>query len=1203
MAQDRNKGQINMSIIRMFLGLGLAAFIGLSATGAKVNPAYCNQNDIIGDTSIMTNAEKWVSNLLGDGKYDPSTDEGRTELARDVIKAFGAEDTSVKGRLAFRLMGVRPDKTVTVSGITANGNFTIDWGDGTREVIENPPLLAGAMPGAPKSASHKFPPGVPTPTIDFPEGEIIEINGEGDGESPTDISFIRDEDGNGLISAVNVSEYDGPITWGMAMFAQSPVQELNIPSNVTVGAACFAMCQSLKKIRIDSTSVSWGAFRGCTRLGDATIGKHCRSIGARCFDSCLALSNVVFESGSSLKVIDSDVFRGCGNLKKLELPDGLESFDLGPGTGITDMKLPDSIKRLGNLFMVDCWLRETFKLPASIESLHATFAGWTNLQYITIPRSCKNIYSDTFDNCWYLTNVNFETGCRLAQIGGHLGGNPESMGAFYKCKSLKNIRIPLGAGYIARGQSHPNDSIGIWAFDGCDVLEEVTLDCAFQNEYMTIGSTIFKDCPLIRKVSFTSEYAPVSAGNYAFLDPLPDGFKISIPNGSSGNYKNQTGWSNYASYFEERPLESCKVAIRCDSRQEINETIKVGQTYCEDTFIVDWGDGHVDEYESGASPSHTYVFPDYNGRSGDKPKQIVVKIKGIIKRIEGCKDGSGNVAHTYLADGANNNADKTISYVYVDADDMNIRIGDYCFKGCSLTEYSPGQYITKIGNNCFQNSTSLTALNFNMRGWLGSIGSYSFAGCPMASVEFPKSIYDIGDHSFYGCVNLTNVWFEPRGNAETIGDYAFTGVGSDSEYPPEPYSPIRSLHIPASMKEIGNRAFCGCRYLTDFSIEKDGDLRTIGDRAFRRLAYAGDITLPKTLRTIGMGAFEYSDIKSVSFGEGSVLDEIGDRAFFYSDAITNFVVPKSVKKIGDMALGYCNALTNIVIEDGSALEYFGSMSDCKAKPIIFPPTLKHFGGFYSWKYNGAYHTPTFGEGIEYIGSLGSNDDEGLSEYTIPSTVKHLQGTFQSWGSLGSIVIPEGVTNISGVCESCENLTNVVLSGGCPSLKEIGASAFYQCTKLNNFTFPLNIETIQYQGFSNCGFTSVVIPDTVKVIGGSAFLSNSELTSITIPEGVTKIGDYAFALNYKLPEINIPSTVTEVGENMLCLDNRNAVITAVRCYATNPPKCISSTSGAECDDALGGIPSNGCYIYVPAASIDKYRTAQGWSKYSSQIRSL
>ncbi len=58
--------------------------------------------------------------------------------------------------------------------------------------------------------------------------------------------------------------------------------------------------------------------------------------------------------------------------------------------------------------------------------------------------------------------------------------------------------------------------------------------------------------------------------------------------------------------------------------------------------------------------------------------------------------------------------------------------------------------------------------------------------------------------------------------------------------------------------------------------------------------------------------------------------------------------------------------------------------------------------------------------------------------------------------------------------------------------------------------------------------SVTIPDTVKIIGGGAFVYCSELTSVFIPNSVTYIGDYAFSFcNFKT--INIPGSVTYIGD--------------------------------------------------------------------------
>ena len=59
-----------------------------------------------------------------------------------------------------------------------------------------------------------------------------------------------------------------------------------------------------------------------------------------------------------------------------------------------------------------------------------------------------------------------------------------------------------------------------------------------------------------------------------------------------------------------------------------------------------------------------------------------------------------------------------------------------------------------------------------------------------------------------------------------------------------------------------------------------------------------------------------------------------------------------------------------------------------------------------------------------------------------------------------------------------------------------------------------------------GITSVIIPNTVKIIGEGAFRHNN-LTSVEIPDTVISIGDYAFYFN-KLTSVTIPNSVTSIG---------------------------------------------------------------------------
>ena len=60
-----------------------------------------------------------------------------------------------------------------------------------------------------------------------------------------------------------------------------------------------------------------------------------------------------------------------------------------------------------------------------------------------------------------------------------------------------------------------------------------------------------------------------------------------------------------------------------------------------------------------------------------------------------------------------------------------------------------------------------------------------------------------------------------------------------------------------------------------------------------------------------------------------------------------------------------------------------------------------------------------------------------------------------------------------------------------------------------------------------GITSVIIPNTVKIIGEGAFRQN-KLTSVTIPTSVTSIGDRAFRFN-NLTSVIISNSVTSIGE--------------------------------------------------------------------------
>ena len=121
-----------------------------------------------------------------------------------------------------------------------------------------------------------------------------------------------------------------------------------------------------------------------------------------------------------------------------------------------------------------------------------------------------------------------------------------------------------------------------------------------------------------------------------------------------------------------------------------------------------------------------------------------------------------------------------------------------------------------------------------------------------------------------------------------------------------------------------------------------------------------------------------------------------------------------------------------------------------------------------------------------------------------------------------IIIPNGMTLISGVeGESLfygyPNLQTIVIP---ESVTVIGPDAFRGCSSLTSITIPSSVTKIGDGVFSSCtGLTSITIPDSVTSIGKNAFNGCKGLTSVTIPSSVTSIGSYAFRNCTSLKTIN------------------------------------------------------------------------------------
>lgn len=202
--------------------------------------------------------------------------------------------------------------------------------------------------------------------------------------------------------------------------------------------------------------------------------------------------------------------------------------------------------------------------------------------------------------------------------------------------------------------------------------------------------------------------------------------------------------------------------------------------------------------------------------------------------------------------------------------------------------------------------------------------------------------------------------------------------------------------------------------------------------------------------------------------------------------------------------------------------------------------------------------------LKSIGAWAFYGCESLASITLPDTISSIEEhTFWLCKNLSGIIIPDSVESIGAEAfRECSALKSVVLSGS------LEAGAFYDCTNLIEITFSKHVTTIGSDAFHGCkSLTSLDVPDSVTSIGRQAFFGCSSLSSIIIPEIVSSIGSGAFA--------NCPS------------------LSFVTILAETPP------SGED-----NMFDKNSNYpIYVPAVSVDAYKTAQYWSDYADRIQAI
>ena len=459
----------------------------------------------------------------------------------------------------------------------------------------------------------------------------------------------------------------------------------------------------------------------------------------------------------------------------------------------------------------------------------------------------------------------------------------------------------------------------------------------------------------------------------------------------------------------------------------------------------------------------------------------------------------------------------------------------------------------------------------------------AFENCTaLAQINLPNSLTDMASRTFYGCTSLTEVTL-PDGVTQLMGSN-FTDC-----------SALEKVTLPEGITYIGNGAFKNCSALTELTVwaitppTLGSDVFTgVGNSLVVKVPAEGlpayqtaDIWKDFSLQGNGQAPFFVENLKyrvtdataltvevmgyqtaptgaltipaTVTYNEVTyTVTGIKEQVFANCSALTSVSLPDGLTTIGNKTFEYCSALATVSIGNGVTTIGNAAFANCTSLTGITLP-----------------------DGLTTIGSNAFFNCTLLTGITIPNTVTSIGIAAFRYSGLTTASIGNGVTSIGEEAfQDCSSLATVSIGSG---LTTIGNNAFYACWALTQF----NVDEANEAYCSDGG----VLFNKDKTTLLQYPVGKTE-TDYAVPTGVTSIAEYAFAWCRNLTKISLPESLESIGKMAFC---ECTALTEMTVLATTPP-----TVGSWAFNSVRRtIP-----VYVPAASLADYQTADVWSEFTN-----
>jgi hypothetical protein len=407
-------------------------------------------------------------------------------------------------------------------------------------------------------------------------------------------------------------------------------------------------------------------------------------------------------------------------------------------------------------------------------------------------------------------------------------------------------------------------------------------------------------------------------------------------------------------------------------------------------------------------------------------------------------------------------------------------------------------------------------------------------------------------------------------------------------------SNLTKVTLPDSITSIGYGAFLNCTSLVSFTIPPK--VTSLPSNAFAKCYSLTEITIPSGVKSTGVHNFHFcSNLKSITLSYG--LQTIGDW-FCAETPLTSVVIPSSVTSIGACTFLNCTMLKTIIVQAATPPALNAQAFQAIASDAVFmvpAVSLDAYKAAPVWSSkNLAAYTPARTvtvNGIEYKlnatanGYNAANAAAAPEDATIESSIDGLPVSintrlFSTNNKITSLTIKHGITQIPGkMCYQTTKLAKVTLPD---TITDIAGLAFAECAALKSVNIPSGVTSIaDYTFKKSTALEEISIPSSVTKISVYAFVNCSALKKINFSEGLQTIGSMAFYAN-ALTEIVLPASITSI--DYLAFADCTALKT-VTVKASTPPALGNGTFARIASDAV---------FYVPAASLELYKAAPGWS---------